>query len=72
MFLGGSLLLGLAYVWARYPASFEPSLGYLALGLMVNYRLGIIQLETLTPLKWRDRLWLQLFHAWFWPLYVWA
>ena len=45
---------------------------YLIIGLIVNWMLGTHQKSTLEKLRWNDRFWLRVFHAWFWPLYVWA
>ena len=71
-FLNLTLLLGMAFSWIRFPASFWPTVGYLAVGLAVNRWLGVVQFEGLPPLKRSERRTLHLFYAWFWPLYVWA
>ena len=71
-FLNLTLLLGMVFSWSHFPASFWPTVGYLAVGLAVNRWLGVVRFEGLPPLKRSERRTLHLFYAWFWPLYVWA
>jgi len=45
---------------------------YVIVGILVLKRAGIPSADQLAGLAWSDRLWLRIYYAWFWPLYLMA
>ena len=66
------LLFGICVLSNIYSQAVNIGLAYLSVGLVVIKILGAPHQRLLKNLGWKDRIWLRVFHAWFWPLYLWA
>ncbi len=66
------LLFGICLLSNVYPQAVNIGLAYITLGLIITKILGAPHQKLLKDLSWKDRFWLRIYHAWFWPLYIWA
>jgi hypothetical protein len=65
------VLLGLTAASLSYSAFFFFGLlSYLAVGFGAAHAAGAPKAAELVGLKFRERTWLRMFHAWQWPVYV--
>jgi hypothetical protein len=64
------LLLAWIYIGAASQLVFWGVFVYLGIGLLVLRRVGAPDVAGLAGLNAIDRLWLRVFYAWQWPLYV--
>jgi hypothetical protein len=65
-----SLLLGAAAVAKSYPGISLLILTYQVIGLVLTKSLGVPPAADLEPFNLVDRIWLRVFHAWLWPVYL--
>lgn len=71
-FVNMTLIVGLCYLSIVSSDVVLIGFSYLVFGLVITKVMGVVRKEIVKGLQWNDRVWLRIFHAWFWPLYLWA
>jgi len=66
------LLVSMCHLLRVFTGAGYIAFAYLLFGLTITKTRRVIRPEKLAGLRWDDQLWLRIFHAWFWPLYIWA
>ncbi|PHV19142.1 hypothetical protein CSQ92_27600 [Janthinobacterium sp. BJB446] len=68
--LNANLLYG--WLWFSHRSIFMLWIGllYLIVGFVVQHLVKIPSANEMSSLKFWERLWLRIFYAWFWPIYV--
>lgn len=65
-----AVLMGWCYSALISTTLFYVLFAYMIVGFVVLLLIGAPKPEDLAGLKISDRLWLRMFHAWLWPVYV--